>query len=110
MVPGVWLRLVQPSIAQTAKWQDELRQRHLQQQVALSIQPAERTPTHIIWAETAIPYLIDEAGTLRQALVHTVPPGGALIAGAIRRSFDAAGHVPVSIGRATCRARACTIC
>lgn len=95
MVPGVWLRLVQPSIAQTAKWQDQLRQRHLQQQVDLSIRPAEKTPTHIIWAETAIPYLIDEAGTLRQALGHIVPPGGALIAGAIRRSFDAAGHMTV---------------
>jgi apolipoprotein N-acyltransferase len=95
MVPDVWLRLVQPSIAQEAKWQDVLRQRHLQQQVALSIQPAEDKPTHIIWAETAIPYLIDEATPLREALGHIVPPGGALIAGAIRRQFDAAGHMTV---------------
>jgi apolipoprotein N-acyltransferase len=95
MVPGVWLRLVQPSIAQEAKWQDALRQRHLQQQVSLSMTPAARKPTHIIWAETAIPYLIDETGTLRQALGHLVPPGGALIAGAIRRQFDAAGRMTV---------------
>lgn len=94
-VPGVWLRLVQPSIAQTAKWQEALRQRHLQQHVTLSVAPAERAPTHIIWPETAIPYLIDEAAQLRQALGHIVPPDGALIAGAIRRSFDAAGRMTV---------------
>ena len=95
MVPGVWLRLVQPSIPQEAKWQEALRRRNLQQQVDLSIRPAARTPTHIIWAETAIPYLIGETDTLRLALGHIVPPDGALIAGAIRRGFDAAGNMQV---------------
>jgi len=95
VVAGVQLRLVQPSIAQTAKWQDSLRRKHLQQQIDLSLAPSEKPPTHIIWSETAIPYLIDEAGALRQALSHVAPRDGALVAGAIRRSFDSAGRMTV---------------
>lgn len=87
-VPGVQLRLVQPSVPQTLKWRDDLRRKHLQQHVDLSLTPAAVAPTHIVWPETAIPYLIDEAPDLRQALGRLVPAGGALIAGGIRRSFD----------------------
>ncbi|WP_370154365.1 apolipoprotein N-acyltransferase [Ferrovibrio sp.] len=94
-VDGVQLRLVQPSIAQTLKWQPELRQKHLEQQIALSRRPAAVPPTHIVWSETAIPYLIDEAGALRQALAQLVPPQGALVAGAIRRRFGDDGGMIV---------------
>jgi apolipoprotein N-acyltransferase len=88
-VAGVQLRLVQPSLPQTLKWRDELRQKNLQQHVDLSVAPAEKAPTHIIWPETAIPYLLDESDVLRTSLARLAPPGGALIAGSIRRSFDA---------------------
>lgn len=90
-VPDVRLRLVQPSVPQTLKWRDDLRQKHLQRHVDLAVAPAEGglPPTHVIWPETAIPYLLDEAADLRLALARIVPPGGALVAGAIRRSFDA---------------------
>lgn len=86
--PGIRLRLVQPSIPQTLRWVDEMRQKNLEQHIQLSLRPAELAPTHIIWPETAIPYLLDEAEALRQALARLVPPGGALISGGIRRSFD----------------------
>lgn len=85
MLPDVRLRLVQPSIAQTLKWQDGLRQQHLQQHVALSLQPAETPLTHVIWPETAIPYLLDEEPGLRDALAKRLAPGTVLITGAPRR-------------------------
>lgn len=89
MEPGIRLRLVQPSIPQTLRWVEQLRQKNVEQHIELSLRPADLPPTHIIWPETAIPYLLDEAEVLRQALARLVPPGGALISGGIRRSFDA---------------------
>jgi apolipoprotein N-acyltransferase len=87
-MPGVQLRLVQPSVAQTLKWRDDLRQQHLQAHIALTLQPAAVPPTHVIWPETAIPYLLDEETALRDALSRLAPTGGALVTGAPRRSFD----------------------
>jgi len=85
MQADVNLRLVQPSIEQTLKWQDGLRQQHLQQHVALSLQPSEINLTHVIWPETAIPYLLDEEPGLRDALAKRLAPGTVLITGAPRR-------------------------
>ncbi|QDO97230.1 apolipoprotein N-acyltransferase [Ferrovibrio terrae] len=89
MLPDVHLRLVQPSIEQTLKWQDDLRQQHLQQHVALSLQSPKTNPekplTHVIWPETAIPYLLDEEPGLRDALAQRLAPGTVLITGAPRR-------------------------
>ncbi|HEX6957034.1 MAG TPA: apolipoprotein N-acyltransferase [Ferrovibrio sp.] len=87
-VPGVQLRLVQPSLPQTLKWRDDLRQKNLQSHIDLTLAPGKAAPTHVIWPETAVPYLLDEADGLRQALGRLVPRGGALITGAIRRSHD----------------------
>ena len=89
MLPDVYLRLVQPSVVQTLKWRDDLRQQHLQQHVALSLQPAEKPLTHVIWPETAIPYLLDEEAGLRDALARRLAPGTVLITGAPRREAAA---------------------
>lgn len=85
MLPDVNLRLVQPSIVQTLKWRDDLRQQHLQEHVALSLRPAEKQLSHVIWPETAIPYLLDEEPGLRDALAKRLAPGTVLITGAPRR-------------------------
>ncbi len=101
MLPDVHLRLVQPSIEQTLKWQDGLRQQHLQQHVALSLQPAEKKLTHVIWPETAIPYLLDEEPGLRDALAKRLAqqqgPGTVLITGAPRREAQASSPRDVAI-------------
>lgn len=85
MLSDVQLRLVQPSIPQTLKWADGLRQQHLQEHVALSLKPSEKPITHVIWPETAIPYLLDEEVGLRDALARLMAPGTVLITGAPRR-------------------------
>jgi apolipoprotein N-acyltransferase len=89
-VPDVQLRLVQPSVPQQMKWRDELRQQHLREHASLSLTPAAVPPTHIIWPETATPYLLDEEPALRDALAKLLPvKSGALITGAPRRMVDA---------------------
>ena len=85
-VPGVRLRLVQPNIPQALKWKPDLRRRHVLKQLALSRAPGESgpPPTHVIWAETAVPYVIDQTPGLAQTLGLAAPPGGLLLVGAPR--------------------------
>lgn len=101
MLPDIRLRLVQPSIAQTLKWQDGLRQQHLQQHVALSLQASKNDSgkplTHVIWPETAIPYLLAEEPGLREALAKRLAPGTTLITGAPRREALSANPRDIAI-------------
>ncbi|WP_183417377.1 apolipoprotein N-acyltransferase [Limibacillus halophilus] len=84
LVPSVRLRLVQPDIPQESKWDQALRAEHVRQQLRMSRGPGYDTVTHIIWSETAVPFLLDRAEGLQQALSDLAPPGGAVITGAPR--------------------------
>ncbi|NQV82967.1 MAG: apolipoprotein N-acyltransferase [Rhodospirillales bacterium] len=85
-VSGVRLRLVQPNIPQALKWKPELRRKHVLKQLALSRAPAVQgpPPTHVIWAETAVPYVIDQTPGLAKTLGLAAPKGGLIIVGAPR--------------------------
>jgi apolipoprotein N-acyltransferase len=85
-VEGVRLRLIQPNIAQHLKWKPELRTRHVQRQLEMSRQPAAAgaAPTHVIWAETSVPFNLAGDPPLQRVLGGGVPEGGLLIAGAPR--------------------------
>lgn len=90
---GVLLRLVQPSIPQHLKWKADLRQGHLLKQLALSnrTEGPAGPPTHVIWAETNVPYLITDDSGPPAPWAAGVPTNGHMIFGAPRR--DAAGQV-----------------
>jgi len=86
-VEGVRLRIVQPNIAQAEKWQRDLRLGHVRRQLEMSLAPPEapeHAPTHIIWSETAIPFLLDRSQGLLGDLGRAAPDDGLLIAGAPR--------------------------
>ena len=87
-VAGVRLRLVQPNISQALKWKPEHRRSHVLKQLAMSRGPAESgpPPTHVIWAETAVPYVINQIPGLLQTLGLAAPRGGLLLVGAPRSS------------------------
>ena len=90
-VEGVALRLVQPSIEQAEKWHPELRQQHVVDQMRLTIGPGFDAVSHVIWAETAVPYVLNQEPELRRALARVVPPDGLLITGAPREAREASG-------------------
>ncbi len=93
MHDDILLRLVQPVIPQTDKWKPNLRQQHVLKQMAMSNRtpgPAGK-PTHVIWAETNVPYLIEPESPLPASLAAAVPRDGTLIFGAPRR--DEAGKI-----------------
>ncbi len=93
MHDNIRLRLVQPNIPQALKWKSELRQQHVIKQMAMSKRTpgAGGAPSHVIWAETNVPYLIEPGSSLPASLAAAIPMGGALIFGAPRR--DAQGSV-----------------
>jgi len=93
LTEGVRLRLVQPAIPQHLKWLPEHRADHVRNQLRLSRAPASdgNAPTHVIWAETAVPFVVSKDAGLRAALAAVAPPAGALIVGAPRVDGEGPG-------------------
>ncbi len=87
-VPGVRLRLVQPNIPQRLKWIPELRRRHVLKQLRMSTRPADKPPTHVIWAETAVPFLLSKDKAIRSLVGAAAPPGGLVLTGAPREDSE----------------------
>ncbi|NQU60099.1 MAG: apolipoprotein N-acyltransferase [Rhodospirillales bacterium] len=90
---GVRLRLVQPNIPQHLKWRPDLRRAHVQKQIKMSLEPvnAGLPPTHVIWAETSVPYDVAETPGLLAALGAAAPKDGLIIVGSLRQNSGGAG-------------------
>jgi apolipoprotein N-acyltransferase len=92
-VEDVRLRLVQPNIPQTLKWDSRLAESHLIKQMRMSVAgDTGRRATHVIWPETAVPFALERNPGLAEALAPAVPPGGLLITGIPRVTQEAAGE------------------
>ena len=80
----IHLRIVQPNILQQVKWLRTHRDRHLATYLRLSQRPSAHSITHLIWPETAVPFVVslDIAGRAKMATV--VPKNGFLLTGSIR--------------------------
>jgi apolipoprotein N-acyltransferase len=83
-VEGVRLRLVQANIPQSNKWQEEQRQRNLDDHVALSRSAGFERITHVVWPETAATYYLDHDPVHRSQIAQAAPAVGSVITGAPR--------------------------
>ena len=89
-VAGVRLRLVQPNLNQDAKFRPENREDILDRYIELSDRAAapDRTGiadvTHVIWPESAFPFLIQRDPKSLARIAAAFPPGKQLITGAAR--------------------------
>ncbi|MFL2770810.1 MAG: apolipoprotein N-acyltransferase [Rhodospirillaceae bacterium] len=88
-VENIMFRLVQPNIAQEDKWRPTLREQHLTDQVALSIEGAQAV-THVLWAETSAPFALNRHPQIVSFLARGVPRKGYLLTGAPR--FEGRGY------------------
>ena len=95
VVPGVMLRLIQPNIAQHHKWRQDLRAAQFNKHLKLSATATSTRPTHIIWAETATPFVVADHEALRRRMASVVPPGGYLLTGTLRTSRSDTGQFQV---------------
>lgn len=92
-VPGVQLRIVQPNIPQSEKWDREMRAKHFARLLRLSTMPAKEPITHVIWPETAVPITEDRDDVRRDMIGSAAPPKGLPITGALRATSDAGGEI-----------------
>ncbi len=86
---AVQVRIVQPAIPQREKWKPENRSPIFRRLLALSSQPpsaGQPLPDVIVWPESAVPFLLEEAPAALLAIARMLQPGQVLITGALRRA------------------------
>ena len=96
-VPGVKLRIVQPSVPQREKWQPQHQLRIFEDHIALSLASPDGVRddlapiTHVIWPEAAMPFLPLEQPKALERIAQMLPEGRVLLSGALRREQDGNG-------------------
>jgi apolipoprotein N-acyltransferase len=94
---GLWLRLVQPSIPQSLKWDPAEAENNFRRLLELSAPPPGRGNEHkvgaVLWPEAASPFLLGPNSARQIAAV--APPDGYVITGVLRGS--PAGERPTQI-------------
>tara|TARA_R110002020_G_scaffold135469_7_gene302500 strand:+ start:11796 stop:13457 length:1662 start_codon:yes stop_codon:yes gene_type:complete len=96
VAPDAVIRIVQPNIDQSAKWDAAERERIFSQMLELSaLPPREGQPraSHIVWPETALPFLLTENPGALSRIADMLQVGQTLITGAVRFE-DGAGGAP----------------
>lgn len=83
----VRVRLIQPNAAQALKWRDDMWRMFLDRQMAQTALPATRPLDLVVWPETAVPYLLDDAGPLFAEIAATAQ--GVPVAAGIQRAEGA---------------------
>jgi apolipoprotein N-acyltransferase len=78
------LRLVQPSIPQTLKWDPAAARDNFRRLLDLSAASAQAPLTAVVWPEAATPYLLERDAAARRVIASVVPKGGYLLTGALR--------------------------
>jgi apolipoprotein N-acyltransferase len=95
-VPGVRIRIVQPSVPQREKWRPENQGQIFRDHLELSAtNPAGARDelariTHVVWPEAAMPFLPLEHPEALAAIGRLLPKGVQLITGALRMELQPA--------------------
>lgn len=98
-VPNVRLRLVQPDLTQEERLKPAKREEIVERLLRLSAQEVKlksgeinsQLPTHIIWPESALPFLYTSMPQVLSRIETMLQPGQALIAGLSRAEDAGAG-------------------
>jgi apolipoprotein N-acyltransferase len=80
----VRVRLVQPNATQSLKWEPGMWGLFMDRQLAASAAPSDAPLDLVVWPETAVPYLLDDAGDILQEAIAAT--GGVPVALGIQRA------------------------
>ena len=80
----IWLRLVQPSIPETLKWDPAAAETNFQRLIELSSSRADHPLAAVLWPEAAASFLIERDAARRAAIAAVAPKDGYVITGALR--------------------------
>nr|WP_173861870.1 apolipoprotein N-acyltransferase [Notoacmeibacter marinus] len=80
------VRIVQPAIAQTEKWDDDTRTAIFERHLELTEAPVENgeLPQLIVWPETATPWVLTRQPLALLAIARVLQPGQTLLTGSVR--------------------------
>ena len=81
---GYFLRIVQPSIPQTTKWEPAAAQRNFRVLLDLSGSSESRKLAAIVWPEAATPFLLGREAYHRREIAAVAAGRGYVITGAVR--------------------------
>lgn len=81
---GLWLRIVQPSVAQNLKWDPRAAERNFQLLLNLSTGPAAHPLAAVVWPEAAIPFLLERDAPRRREIGAVASGRNYVITGALR--------------------------
>jgi apolipoprotein N-acyltransferase len=87
-VDGVRLRIVQPNIAQADKYSHAFLDRNWDRLIELSRTPAAQPPTHIIWPESAPPFVLMRVPPALDEIATLTTGNRVLMTGALRAGSD----------------------
>jgi len=91
---GLKVRLVQPNIPQTFKWQPSLMYQNFRQYIDMSrVQPLDDVDM-VVWGETATPYLLDRDDEHLAEIKKAIPKKGFLITGVLRIGYERGEQIP----------------
>src|SRR5262249_59727009 len=97
-VDNVRLRIMQPNLAQDEKFNYTAKQRVMSHYLELSDRSTGpqssgvRDATHLIWPESAFPFLLTREPDAMAQIAQLLPPGTVLITGAVRAPELAPGQ------------------
>lgn len=83
-LPGITIRLVQPSIPEALKNDPAARADNLKRLIALSGTKSDVPIAAVVWPEASAPPFLERDPDLRQALAVAMPSGALLMAGTVR--------------------------
>jgi len=83
-VLGVKLRLVQPNIPQTLKWNPQKAEENFMQHIRMSKSQLSEKITHVLWPEAASTYLLDIDEQARAMTMMALNQNQTLITGSLR--------------------------
>ena len=91
---GLKVRLVQPSIPQTLKWDKESLYQNFRQYIDLSRKESLDDVDMVVWGETASPYFLDHDVKHLFELQEAIPNNGFLLTGVLRLAMENGEIVP----------------
>jgi apolipoprotein N-acyltransferase len=95
VLPGVTIRLVQPSIPEVLKNDPAARQANFEELLRLSQEKSDVPIAAVVWPEASAPAFLERDEELRNSLALAMPSGALLMAGDVRtdRAPARAAHI-----------------
>jgi apolipoprotein N-acyltransferase len=82
--PGVRLRIVQPNLTQDEKWDRDNEDAIMARYLALTQSSDGPQPTHVIWPESAFPFILQDRPDRLQQIAESLHGNTQLVTGAMR--------------------------